>query len=50
MGFRVLRKLSVTPTIQFSNHLVVAFKKIYELKGVIPVKMIDPVNYRCIVS
>ena len=34
----------VTPTIQFSNQLMVAFKKIYELKSVLPVKLIDSAN------
>ena len=32
----------VTPTIQFSNQLMKSFKKIYELKSVIPVQMIQP--------
>ena len=32
----------VTPTGQFSNHLLERFKKIYELKAVIPVIMLQP--------
>jgi hypothetical protein len=31
----------VTPTGQFSNHLLERFKKIYELKAVIPVQMLQ---------
>ena len=32
----------VTPTIQFSNQLLEKFKKIYELKAVMPVQMLQP--------
>lgn len=32
----------VTPTGQFSNHLLERFRKIYELKAVIPVQMLQP--------
>jgi len=32
----------VTPSGQFSNHLLERFKKIYELKAVIPVQMLQP--------
>ena len=34
----------VTPTIQFSNQLWVAFKKLYELKADIPVQLLQPVR------
>jgi hypothetical protein len=33
----------VTPIVQFSNHLLMKFKRIYALKTVIPVKLIEPV-------
>lgn len=32
----------VTPTGRFSNQLIERFKKIYELKAVIPVQMLYP--------
>jgi hypothetical protein len=32
----------VTPTIQFSNQLLEKFRKIYGLKAVIPVQMLQP--------
>lgn len=32
----------VTPTGQFLNHLLERFRKIYELKAVIPVQMLQP--------
>jgi len=32
----------VTPTIQFSNQLLKSFKKMYELKAIIPVEMVQP--------
>jgi hypothetical protein len=32
----------VTPIVQFSNQLIEKFKKIYELKGIIPVKLLEP--------
>ncbi len=35
-------KLCVTHTGQFSNHLLEQFRKIYELKAVIPVQMLQP--------
>ena len=31
----------VTPKVQFSNQLIEKFKKIYELKGVLPVIMLE---------
>ncbi len=34
--------LFVTPTIQFSNQLMEKFKKIYQLKAIIPVRMVEP--------
>jgi hypothetical protein len=33
---------SVTPIVQFSNQLMEKFKKIYELKAVIPVVRLQP--------
>jgi len=32
----------VTPIVQFSNQLIEKFRKIYELKAVIPVKLLEP--------
>ena len=32
----------MTPEVQFSNQLIEKFKKIYELKGVVPVIMLEP--------
>jgi hypothetical protein len=38
----IAARFFVTPTIQFSNHLLERFKKIYELKAVISVQMLQP--------
>jgi hypothetical protein len=32
----------VTPIVQFSNHLMMKFKEIYDLKALIPVKTLNP--------
>ena len=37
--------LPVTPTIQFSNHLLNRFKQIYELKDLIPVTFLQPLRF-----
>jgi len=37
-----LSLLCAPPTGQFSNHLLERFRKIYELKAVIPVQMLQP--------
>jgi len=34
----------VTPSGQFSNQLLERFKKIYELKAVMPVQMVQPIK------
>jgi len=34
----------VTPTGQFSNHLMVAFKRMYDLKAVVPVVLLQSVR------